>query len=68
MTPPDVIFYSETGGKTAPFYRTLGGIKSAFKTTWGARYGWQYKGGNPPRVYRGTVTWTEIDPNTGEEV
>jgi hypothetical protein len=64
--PPEVIYYSETGGKTAPFYRTLGGIKSAFKTTWAARYGWRSVG--PPKVYAGTVTWREIDPETGKPI
>lgn len=63
---PDTIFYSETGGKSAPFYLTLAGIKSAFKTTWGARTEWRYK--NKPRVYRSEVHWQEIDLETGKDL
>ena len=66
--PPDVVFYCETGGKSAPWYRTLGGIRSAFKTTWHGRAGWRYKGGKPPRVYRGTISWQEVDPETGQSL
>lgn len=64
--PPQVIFYAETGGKTAPFYRTLGGIKSAFKTTWEAR--WRPDRYQRPKVYRGVVRWEEIDPETGHRI
>lgn len=59
--PPDTIYYSQTGGKTAPWYHSLAGIKSAFKTSWGARAKWAFQGGKPPKVYRGTVRWEEID-------
>lgn len=68
---PEIIFYAETGGKTAPFYQTLGGIRSAFKTTWMARQNrWAREAGRPerypvPQVFRGEVTWTEIDVETG---
>jgi len=65
---PEVIYYAETGGKSAPFYRTLGGIRSAFKTSWGGRTGWQYKKDGRPQVFRGEVTWTEIDLETGKPV
>ena len=64
MTPPETIFYAKTGGKTGPFYRTLGGVKSALKTSWGSHTGWRYTNG-PPKVFHGTITWTEIDPETG---
>jgi hypothetical protein len=64
--PPQVIFYSETGGKSAPFYRTLGGIRSAFKTVWRARNDYWPRG--KPAVYRGTVTWEQIDVETGEVI
>lgn len=64
--PPEILFYSETGGKTSPWYRTLGGVRSAFKTSWAARYGWRKEMFHwPPKVYRGTVTWEEIDLKTG---
>ena len=66
--PPEVVFYAETGGKSAPWYRTLGGIRSAFKTSWSARVGWRYQGGTPPPVFRGRVTWEEIDPDTGQVI
>lgn len=62
--PPTIIFYAETGGKSGPFYRTLGGVKSALKTSANARFGWRYK--DKPKVYCGTVTWTEIDPESGD--
>lgn len=64
-TPPSTIFYSETGGKGSPFYSTLKGIKSAFKTTWGARHGWNYRADGTPKVFRGEVNWVEINPETG---
>lgn len=68
-TPPTTIFYAETGGKGAPFYRTLGGIKSALKTSWAGRWRVRALARNedlpkylePPKVYRGIVTWEEIE-------
>lgn len=63
--PPDVIFYSETGGKSAPFYRSLGGIKSALKTSWrGRNHQWSNHPW-PPKVYRGEIFWQELDVETG---
>jgi hypothetical protein len=66
--PPEVIYYAETGGKSAPFYRTLGGIKSALKMSWHGRSSWRYRGGSPPRVYAGVISWREIDPETGAPI
>lgn len=66
--PPEVIYYCETGGKSAPWYRTLGGIKSALKTSWHGQHMWQFRGGRPPKVYAGAITWREINPATGQPI
>lgn len=70
-TLPTTVFYAETGGKSAPFYLNLGGVKSALKTSWRGRWNrYDREAGRPeqyprPPVYKGTVTWVEIDPETG---
>lgn len=56
--PPEIVYYSETGGKTAPFYLTLRGLRSAFKTSWYARWN---RADWPPPAWKGTVTWERIE-------
>lgn len=69
MKPPDKVFFAPGVGRRR-FYENLSGVRSAAKTSFQARCA-KY---NPEtyaidkRVWVGTVTWTEIDLDTGEEI
>jgi hypothetical protein len=67
VTPPiDEVFYcSQISGKKGPLYLALGGVRSAFKTSWVGRTARRQDPNWKPRVYRARVEWVEIDLETG---
>jgi len=65
--PPKIVFWAPAAGPKG-LYVALKGVRSALSNRWS----WQYRDDginpSPHRVWKGTVTWVEIDPLTGNMI